>query len=126
VTGCRIQGKAAIVGFETISDRNQAEQLKGMGVLLDKEDLPPESEGASWDRFLGVPVKTQEGRELGRAETIFFNGAQDILVVQGSGREYLIPIVDTIIIRRTDKEITIAPPPGLLEINSGMADEGDD
>lgn len=126
VTACRIQGKAAIVGFETISDRNQAEQLKGMGVLLDKEDLPPESESASWDRFLGVPVKTQEGRELGRAETIFSNGAQDILVVQGSGREYLIPIVDSIIVRRTDEEIIVAPPPGLLEINSGMADEGND
>jgi 16S rRNA processing protein RimM len=126
VTTCRIQGKAAIVGFESITDRSQAEQLKGMGALLDKSDLPEESEDASWDRFLGVPVKTEEGRELGRAETIFSNGAQNILVVQGSGREYLIPIVDSIIVRRTDEEIIVAPPPGLLEINSGMADEGND
>lgn len=123
---CRIQGRTAIVGFESVADRNHAEQLKGMGVLLDKEDLPKGNEGAYWYQFDGLLVKTEEGRELGRVEQIFSNGAQDILVIRGDNQEYLIPIVDSIIVRRSDSEIIVAPPPGLLEINSGSINEGDE
>jgi 16S rRNA processing protein RimM len=126
VTTCRVQGKAAIIGFESVTDRNQADEMKGMGVLLDKADLPKGNESAYWYQFVGLPVKTKEGRELGRLEMIFSNGAQDIMVVRGSGHEYLIPIVASIIVRRTDDEIVVAPPPGLLEINSGLADQEND
>lgn len=126
VTTCRVQGKAAIVGFESVMDRNQAEQLKGMGILLDKADFPKGNEDAYWYQFVGLPVKTEEGRELGRVVNVFSNGAQDIMVIQDEEQEYLIPILDSIIVRRTDEEIIVAPPPGLLEINSGMTDEGND
>jgi 16S rRNA processing protein RimM len=123
LTACRVRGKAAIVGFDSICDRNKAELLKGMGVLLDREGLAKQSENAHWYRSFGLPVQTQEGRELGLLEDVFSNGAQDIMVVRGSGREYLIPIVDAILVRRTESEIVVDPPPGLLEINSGAADE---
>jgi hypothetical protein len=39
--------------------------------------------------------------------------------VQDNDEEYLIPILDTIIIHRDAEKIVIEPPPGLLEINSG-------
>ena len=121
VITCRVQRKSAIVGLESIIDRNGAEQLVGMGVLLDKEDLPKGNEGELyWYQFDGLPVKTRAGRLLGRVKNIFSNGAQDILVVREGNQEYLIPILDSIIVRRTDEEIIVDPPPGLLEINSGM------
>jgi 16S rRNA processing protein RimM len=126
ISSCRIQGRTAIIRFESVSDRTGAEQLKGMGVLLDREDLPQGNEGTYRYRFGGLPVKTVEGRELGRVEKIFSNGAHDILVIRGGGQEYLIPLLNSIIVRRTDSEVIIAPPPGLLEINSGLADERDD
>ncbi len=120
VNTCRLQRKSAIVGFESIIDRNGAEQLAGMGVLLDKEDLPKGNEGELyWYQFDGLPVKTRAGTLLGRVEKIFSNGAQDILVVRDGSQEYLIPILDSIIVSRTDEEIIVDPPPGLLEINSG-------
>ena len=91
-----------------------------MGVLLDKEDLPKGNEGELyWYQFDGLPVKTRAGTLLGRVEKIFSNGAQDILVVRDGSQEYLIPILDSIIVSRTDEEIIVDPPPGLLEINSG-------
>ena len=96
-----------------------------MGILLDKEDLPKTDEGELyWYQLDGLPVKTVEGRSLGRVVKIFSNGAQDILVVRDGSQEYLIPILDDIIIRHTDEEVIVAPPPGLLEINSGI--DGDD
>jgi 16S rRNA processing protein RimM len=127
IATCRVQGKTAIAGLELVEDRNHAEQLQGMGILITKEDLPQGMEGDSfWYQYYNLPVRTADGRLLGHVEKIFSNGAQDILVVQGGGHEYLIPILDSIVVRRTDKELIIAPPPGLLEINSGLDDGGED
>lgn len=127
VATCRTQGKAAIVGFESIVGRESAEGLVGMGVLLDRQDLPKAGDGELyWYQFDGLQVVTSDGRALGRVQKIFSNGAQDILVVGEGNQEYLIPILDSIIVRRTDEELVVAPPPGLLEINSGMADIEDE
>ncbi len=119
----RAQGKTAIVELESVSDRDAADRLKGMGVLLEKTELPDtEEDEYYYYQYAGLAVKTVDELFLGRVENIFSNGAQDILVVRGTGREYLIPIIKSIIVRRTAEELVIAPPPGLLGINSGMLD----
>lgn len=122
VVSCRTQGNAAIVGLEEITDREAAAELKGMGVLLDRKDLAADTDGMARYRLPGLQVRTDEGRVLGRVEHIFSNGAQDVLVVGDGREEYLIPLSEAIVVRRTDKEIVIAPPPGLLEINADRPD----
>ncbi len=126
IVSSRVQGKTAVIGFESVGDRNGADYLKGMGVLVEKTELQQTDEDEYYYyQFAGLAVRTVEGRRLGRIEHIFSNGAQDVLVVRGKGREYLIPIMKPIIVRRTDEELIIDPPPGLLEINSGMPNEED-
>ena len=125
LASCRPQGKGAIVGFESISDRDEAEKLVGMGVILDKNEIPI-GKDSYWFQYYGLAVKTVEGRMLGRIEHIFSNGAQDVLVIRGGSQEYLVPILDSIIVNRTGTELVIAPPPGLLEINCGNADGWED
>ena len=127
VVTCRVKGKTAIVGFESIMGRESAEGLVGMGVLLDRQDLPKGADGELyWYQLDGLQVLTSDGRTLGRVQKIFSNGAQDILVVGEGNQEFLIPILDSIIVRRTDEELIVDPPPGLLEINSGLADTEDE
>ncbi|MDR3628774.1 MAG: ribosome maturation factor RimM [Desulfocapsaceae bacterium] len=127
IVSSRAQGKGAVVGFESILDRDGAEKLAGMGVILDRAEIAGADKGDSfWFQFIGLAVKTEDGRYLGRVEHIFSNGAQDILVIRDGSAEYLVPILDSIITCRTDEEIVVAPPPGLLELNSGIADGGDD
>lgn len=117
---CRVKGKTAIVKLTSVNDRKSAEAIHGMGVLLLKEDLPqPGNDEFYLYQMEGLTVITDEGRRLGTVTTIFSNGAQDLLVVQDNGKEYLIPILDSIIIHHDAEKIVIAPPPGLLEINSG-------
>jgi 16S rRNA processing protein RimM len=119
----REQGKAAIIELESISDRDAADRLKGMGVLLEKTELPDtEEDEYYYYQYVGLAVKTVDDLFLGRVERIFSNGAQDILVIRGTDQEYLIPIVKSFIVRRTDEELVISVPPGLLGINSGMPD----
>ena len=125
IISCRPQGKGAIVGFETITDRDGAQRLTGMGVILDKKELPC-GDDSYWFQLIGLPVKTADDRFLGRVEHIFSNGAQDILVIREDSQEYMVPILDSIVVRVTAEEIVIAPPPGLLELNSGNTHGGDD
>jgi 16S rRNA processing protein RimM len=121
IISSRAQGKGAVVELESVTDRDAAQRLTGMGILLDKDEIPG-GKDSYWFQFIGLSVRTDDGRFLGEVRHIFSNGAQDILVVRDGGREYLVPIMDAIIVRRTEDEIVIAPPPGLLELNAGDAE----
>ncbi len=120
VKKCRVQGKMAVVSLESVSDRSHAEQLQGMGVLLEKDSLPPVGRGEYyWYEFLDLAVKTKEGCSLGIVKEIFSNGAQDVMVIGDDSQEYMIPIHETMILAHNDEGIIVNPPPGLLEINTG-------
>lgn len=116
----RIKGKALIAQLHSITDRNQAEALVGMGVLVRKEDLPQPGENEFYlYQMEGLPVFTIDGRRLGMVTSIFSNGAQELLVIQDDGdNEYMIPVLESIIKVHDSEKIVIDAPPGLLEINS--------
>ncbi len=117
VENLRIQGKTVIVKLVSITNRNQAEAIEGMGVLLAK-DLLPELAGDEyyWHRYEGKLVKDLRDRNIGRVKSLFSNGAQDILVVKSGQAEILIPITKSIVVSETDEELIVDPPPGLLEL----------
>jgi 16S rRNA processing protein RimM len=120
VQKCRLHGKTVVIKLEGVDDRNTAEELHGNGVLVEKKDLPPLSEGEYyWYQLIHLPVTTAEGRKIGIIDSVFSNGAQDVMVVKDGNNELLIPMVESIIKEHTEKGVVIAPPPGLLEIQSG-------
>ncbi len=117
----RLQGKFAILKLSNIDDRNSAEAIHGRGVLIEKKDLSPvEDDEYYWYQLYDLPVSTETGTLLGTVSSVFSNGAQDIMIVKDQQQEYMIPILDTIIKEHNKEGIIIAPPPGLLEINSGI------
>ena len=116
----RIGKKEVLVRLEGVNDRNHAETLAGCGVLALKNDLPELAEDEFYLHELeGLTVTTENGEIIGRVEAFFDNGVQDILVVKNERDEFLIPLIPGMIIQRTIDTLTIAPPPGLLDINSG-------
>jgi len=119
VEKARIQGKTVVLKLRSINDRNSAEALQGMGVLVAKENLLEVDEGEYyWFQLYDLPVFTEDGVELGTITSVFSNGAQDIMVVQRGKDEFLIPVLESIIKEQTEKKVVISPPPGLLEINT--------
>jgi len=46
-----------------------------------------------WADLIGMSVVTDTGLSLGIVESLFETGANDVLVVKGETREYLIPYV---------------------------------
>ena len=113
----RPQGSCAIVAFAGVRHRNRAEELVGLHLLARKQDLPPLADNEYyWHQLLGLTVVTTDGQELGRISKISSNNAQDLLVVSGPEGELLIPMVEEIVLKQDDKQLIIAPPPGLLEL----------
>ncbi len=117
----RLQGKVAVIKLKGVDNRDNAEAIHNMGVLIDKKDLPIAGDDEFyWYQLYNLPVYTENGLPLGSVKNIFSNGAQDIMVVKSSKQEYLIPVLDTIIKEHSKERIIIDPPPGLLEINTGI------
>ena len=67
--------------------------------------------------LVGMDVVTDDGRPLGRVETILPTGSNDVYLVQGSGREWLIPATEEVIVRvdRGKGQMVIHAIEGLLE-----------
>ena len=112
--------KEVLIQLEGLDDRTRAETFAGYGVLVLKQDLPVLNEDEYYLHELeGLMVVTVDGDTVGRVESFFDNGPQDILVVRNGKNEFLIPLIPGMIVKRDEGCLTIAPPPGLLEINSG-------
>ena len=126
VERARIGNKEAIVLLKGVSDRNHAEELCGKGVLVYKDDLPDlDADEFYLHELEGIQVKTEAGEVIGKVDAFFNNGVHDLLVVKSGKNEILIPLIPGMITERNEKCLTIAPPPGLLEINAGDSAKGD-
>jgi 16S rRNA processing protein RimM len=125
VVRSRAGNKETIVQLKGITNRNDAEKLCGHGVLVKKEDLPELKKDEFYLHELeGLQVKTGAGEILGIIDSFFHNGMQDLLVIKKGKNEIMVPLIPGMITKRDKNSLTIAPPPGLLEINSGDSAKG--
>jgi 16S rRNA processing protein RimM len=110
-----------IVAFEGVSSIEDAEAL-GRGELRAGADVPVgRPEGVFLHRELvGCQVWTRAGRDLGVVVRVAGGGGASVLVVEGAGREYLIPLAADICVRIDPeaRRIVVEPPDGLLELNA--------
>ena len=91
-----------LVRVEGIASREDAAALTHASVRVRKQALPPLAPGEFFvEDLLGCRVTTEHGEELGTVESIFWNGAHDVLSVVGGAvessgakaTEHLIPLV---------------------------------
>lgn len=100
LTGKRRQGKGLVVGLDGVDDRDRAQRnLVGREIAVPRERLPESADGEFyWRDLIGLRVKLEDGRDLGRVAAMMETGANDVLVVRGDGdsldqRERLLPWV---------------------------------
>ena len=107
-----------LLELEGITDRTAAEALLRARVLVPATALPPlEAHEFYYHEIEGFRVETTDGRHLGEVAETFATGLNDVLVVRGTGREYLIPVIADVVktIDRDARRIVIEPLPGLLD-----------
>ena len=99
VVSVRTDGNFVYVRFSTVTDRNAAEGLRGLGVFADKEQLPLEEGRFFIDELIGCSVRLNDGTFVGVLDEILQNGSADVYVAVEDGKKILFPFLKDLTIR---------------------------
>ena len=105
VEAAKPHGAFVVAQVGGVSDRGQAEALRGADVTVGRDQLPtPDAGEYFWSDLIGLAVRNVNGVDLGRVTGLIAAPAHDVLrVAAGSGpdhelgRERLIPFVEPIL-----------------------------
>ncbi|MBY0273628.1 MAG: ribosome maturation factor RimM [Alphaproteobacteria bacterium] len=80
------KGDMLIVSLEGVSDRNYAEQMRGVELFVPRSKLPTLSEDTFYHRdLIGLQVHTSQGFLLGYVHALYNFGAGDIIEIKTLG-----------------------------------------
>ena len=119
IRSARAHGERLLLAFEEVSDRTEAEGLRG--VVLEVEVNPadgPTEPGEFYDRQLvGLAVQDAGGHERGVVTGVLHLPSQDTLAIDIDGREVLVPFVADLVptVDVAGGFLRVADVPGLLE-----------
>lgn len=109
-----------LLTLESCRDRNCAEELRNVKVLVPDADLPELTEEEVYLHQLeGMNVMLENGTLVGRITAFQFNlGAEVWVITTEDKKEVLFPATEEFVsdIDIENATVIIAPPPGLLEL----------
>jgi len=113
VEEAKIHGQSVLAKLAGCEDRDAALVLRGLSVAVDRGDLPPTASNEFyWVDLIGLRVVNEAGQALGVVARLLETGANDVLVLEGSG-ERMIPFVGAVV-KAVDLE------QGLITVDWGM------
>ena len=94
------RGDRMLALLEGISDRNQAQELQGMTVGIERSAFPEPSKGEYyWCDLVGLDVLDESNALLGEVTRLHSVPSNDILEVKGKEGTLLIPFVEPYLVR---------------------------
>ncbi|MBT8421845.1 MAG: ribosome maturation factor RimM [Gammaproteobacteria bacterium] len=105
----KAHGKGWVARLEGVADRNAAEEMKGLQIIVGRDRLPePEVGQYYWADLEGLQVNDQHGKCLGRIDHLLETGSTDVMVIvddagRGNGR-CLIPFIEGQTVTSVDLE----------------------
>lgn len=95
-----MQGGLLIAELECLPDRNASETAKGMLVGVPRAGLPPAAKDEYyWADLIGLAVINTHDQSLGQVSGLIETSANAVLrVVDGDGKERLLPFVAAIVL----------------------------
>lgn len=121
VTAARPHQKYRLVTFEGVTDRNQADLLRGKTVLAEplegssRSDVPDEA--VFVHEVIGATVVDQDGTDRGVVVSVIDNPASDLMELDSGA---LVPF--NFIVKVSDQVVQVEVPAGLFEL---LLDDGD-
>ena len=103
--------------IENITDRTQAEALRGTNLYIDKEHLPEIDDGEFYiSDLIGLTAANKENKEIGKIIAVENFGAGDLLEIKPSASEsFYLPFTDDTVPEILEDKIIIEIPEGLLD-----------
>jgi 16S rRNA processing protein RimM len=91
-------GKTVVAQVMGCHDRATAEKYRGLLVAIPRNRLPPlEQDEYYWSDLVGLEVINEGGERLGIVDALQETGANQVLCVQGTNGEILIPFISSAI-----------------------------
>ena len=112
-------GKKVLLTLKNYDNVNQVLHLVGRELYVERDQLPELPEGEYyWRDLVGLRVVTDQGEMLGTLTEIIATGSNDVYVVQGREREYLIPALEGVVleVNLDDGIMKVSPPEGLFDL----------
>ncbi|NNG34594.1 ribosome maturation factor RimM [Nakamurella aerolata] len=99
VEGSRMSGQIRLVAFAGVSDRDGAEALRGLRLLVDTDDLPQSQDPDEYydHQLIGLTVRDRSGAVLGEITDVLHPPAAPVLQVGTEAGEVLVPFVAAIV-----------------------------
>ena len=122
VARLRYQGAVAVISFEQVTDRNDAEAMRGLQLIA-----PAIEEDDAWypEDLVGLNALSRDGRVLGTVVAIEVMPAHDVLVIkEPSGARTQVPFVTAIVpeVNVEAGHVVLEAPVGLLLDEPGEPD----
>ncbi len=119
VLGVKFFRSLVILKLEGINNMNEAEALKGMFLLVDRENAVklPENTFFICD-IVGCEVFEENGNMLGVVKDVLQTGSNDVYVVGNkNGQDILIPALKSVVkeVSTEEKKIIVSIPEGLID-----------
>jgi 16S rRNA processing protein RimM len=116
------------VRWREIADRSAAEALVGKVLVarLDDSETPADQDEFYDPHLVGLRVVDSTGNELGTVTRVDHLGFQDMLAVETSSGERLVPFVSALVpeVDLVNQRVVVTPIPGLLDDDAAV-DSGD-
>jgi 16S rRNA processing protein RimM len=93
-----------VLKLKGIEDRDAAARHKGSSVWMTSEIMKNLPEGEYyWRDIIGLHAVTEEGESLGRIESVFPTGSNDVYVCRNGKKEILLPAIGEVV-RKIDMD----------------------
>lgn len=119
VAGVKYFKNMVILKFEQYDNMDQVIPLKGMDLLVTRENAIPLAEGEHYIvDMIGCKIITDEGNTLGELTDVMQTGANDVYVVKTTdGKEVLLPAIKECVLEKDieNKVIKVHIMKGLLD-----------
>ena len=94
MTTGREQSKTIVAHVKGIDNRDQAGQLIGKSLYIDKDQLPQLDDNEHyWHELVGFRVINKDGIDLGVVDYLVDTGSNNVLVIKGN-KEHWIPYIE--------------------------------
>lgn len=107
--------------LEGVGDRNTAEAIQGLGIYVDRAQLPELDEDEYYvSDTVGYQVRLPGGEVVGTVRSILETAGNSLMVIsRPAGAEALVPMVPAIVLSvdPAARTVLIDPPEGLLDLN---------
>lgn len=109
-----------VIKFQHCNSRNDAEQLRGMEIVIPEEDrITDDEDFFYYDELEDMVVLDEQGNTVGTVQSVMMVPGRDVLVVVSGSREVLIPFAADICyeVNRETRTVRVRMPDGLENIN---------